>query len=148
MALQLKASGARDLNAAVDAIAGCYSGFRRQVVAFSNYGTTALTVNIYADNNVFDNKRTEYHARSGAVILPNVNGTGKLTVVLPSKPENGTEYYFKRSFGSFTIKVYKGDYISVNEQNTTKRESYVMDSSYRMLYLLYYDGMWYGNLIT
>lgn len=148
MALQLEASGARDLNAAVDAIAGCYSGFRRQVVAFSNYGTTALTVNIYADNNVFDNKRTEYHARSGAVILPNTNATGKLTVVLPSKPENGTEYYFKRSFGSFTIKVYKGDYISVNEQNTTKRESYVMDSSYRMLYLLYYDGMWYGNLIT
>ena len=148
MALQLEASGARDLNAAVDAISGCYSGFRRQVVAFSNYGTTALTVNIYADNNVFDNKRTEYHARSGAVILPNVNGTGKLTVVLPSKPENGTEYYFKRSFGSFTVQTGDEDCISVNERNTTKRESYVMDSSYRMLYLLYYDGMWYGNLIT
>lgn len=148
MALQLKASGARDLNAAVDAISGCYSGFRRQVVAFSNMGTTALTVNIYADNNVLDNDIPEYHARSGAVILPNVSGTGKLNVILPQKPENGTEYYFKRSYGSFTIKAYKGDYINVNEQNTTKRESYAMNSSYRMLYLLYYNGMWYGNLIT
>ena len=148
MALQLEASGARDLNAAVDAIAGCYSGFRRQVVAFSNMGTTALTVNIYADNDVIKNDEKSFHARSGAVILPNTNATGKLTVVLPSKPENGTEYYFKRSFGSFTVQTGDEDCISVNERNTTKRESYVMDSSYRMLYLLYYDGMWYGNLIT
>ena len=148
MALQLKAKGARILNAAVDVIDGCFSGFRRQMVAFSNTGTTELTVNIVNDNNVLDNKPTEYHARSGAVILPNVSGTGKLNVILPQKPENGTEYYFKRSYGSFTIKAYKGDYINVNEQNTTKRESYAMNSSYRMLYLLYYNGMWYGNLIT
>ena len=139
-AAQFSAKGAKKLNAAIDIPAGggVFSGYVPVVTTFSN------NITIVCDNNVSSDTNYTKHVRSGGVFLP--IGNSQLTVTLPNKPANGTQYTIvKTNNGNTVVQTSGTDKIAVNTKYESAGTSYTLNSFARLV-LTYYDEYWYGNI--
>lgn len=135
---QFGATGASNLNAAIDITKGVLSGLIVPVLKITN------SIIIVCDNNVFSDTDYIKHVRSGGIFMP--MGSKDLTFTLPAAPANGTMYSFIKTSDnrSYTIKCSGSDKISVNTYYNNAPTSYTFNQ-FKRLVIIYFDGQWYGN---
>lgn len=135
---QFGATGASNLNAAIDITKGVLSGLIVPVLKITN------SITIVCDNKVFGDTDYIKHVRSGGIFMP--MGSNDLTFTLPAAPANGTMYSFIKTSDnrSYTIKCSGSDKISVNTYYNNAPTSYTFDQ-FKRLVIIYFDGQWYGN---